>query len=125
MQVVVKLVVGRPGMWPDRQPGASGPNGHRLGLGTERELTGVSGPWEGVNSRPGLRIVPSPPPPLTQRAVAYSLEEQGTDHLTGQLQKLGPFLAKILAPTQVLKKSAPSQRHYFRTPPRGKGAYLP
>lgn len=68
MQVVVKLVVGRPGMWPDRQPGASGPNGHRLGLGAERELTGVSGPWEGVNSRPGLRIVPSPAPPALDTA---------------------------------------------------------
>lgn len=97
---IVKLVVGRPGMWPDRQPGASSQNGHRLGLGTERELTGVSEPWEGVNSRPGLRTVQSTPP-LTQRAEAYSLEEWGTDHLTGQLQKLGPFLAKILAPTQV------------------------
>lgn len=48
-------------MWADRQSGASTVNGHGLGLGSKRELMGVSELWEGVNGRSRLRTVQSRP----------------------------------------------------------------
>lgn len=113
-----KLAIGCPGVWPDGQLGASNPNGHELGPGAGTGLTGVPGLCEVSGLQ--ARAQDHPEPLLSRWAAAHSLKGWRATSLTGQLQILRPFLAKILAQTRVQKVRSKTM-FLGPPPPRGKG----